>query len=52
MLRDQAVPIVFVSGYDQQVIPAEFDGVARLQKPIELRQIVGAVAQAVGVSAR
>jgi hypothetical protein len=39
---------VFVIGCDEGVIPAEFHGVPRLQKPIELRQAVGALARTLG----
>ena len=44
-LKDRGIPFVFTTGYDAEVIPAEFDGVERLQKPLQLRQIVGAVAK-------
>lgn len=43
MLKDRGIPFVFTTGYDPEVIPAEFDGVERLQKPLKLRQIVNAV---------
>ena len=35
-LKDQGIPFVFVTGYDQDVIPTEFDGVPRLEKPVPL----------------
>lgn len=38
------IPFLFLTGYDQDVIPERFDGVTRLQKPVELRHIVDAVA--------
>jgi two-component sensor histidine kinase len=44
-LKDRGIPFIFTTGYDPEVIPAEFDGVARLQKPIQLRQIVAAVSK-------
>jgi PAS domain S-box-containing protein len=44
MLKDQGIPFVFTTGYDFETIPAEFDGIERLQKPLQLRQIVSAVA--------
>jgi DNA-binding response OmpR family regulator len=47
-LRRRGVPFVFVSGYDDEVIPAEFAGTPLLQKPIELRQLVGSLAEAFG----
>ena len=46
-LKDNGIPFVFVTGYDPDVIPAEFDGVERLEKPVQLRQVVGAVARLV-----
>ncbi|WP_409334535.1 hypothetical protein [Bradyrhizobium jicamae] len=44
-LKGHGIPFVFVTGYDQNVIPAEFDNVERLQKPMQLRQFVSAVAK-------
>ncbi|AWN35686.1 GAF domain-containing protein [Methylobacterium radiodurans] len=44
-LKDRGIPFVFMTGYDAEVIPAEFAGVERLEKPLQLRQIVGAVAK-------
>ncbi len=44
-LKDHGIPFVFTTGYDAEVIPAEFAGVERLEKPFQLRQIVGAVAK-------
>jgi CheY-like chemotaxis protein len=49
-LHEEGIPFVFLTGYDEEAIPAEFAGVPRLQKPIELRRIVTAVAQAVAQS--
>jgi PAS domain S-box-containing protein len=47
VLDRAGVPFVFLTGYDQTSIPDEFAGVTRLQKPIELRQVVRAVAEVV-----
>lgn len=44
-LQGRGVPFVFVTGYDDVVIPAAFSEVARLRKPVELRQVVRAIAQ-------
>lgn len=44
-LKDLGIPFVFITGYDQEVIPVEFEGIERLQKPVQLRQIVGGVAR-------
>lgn len=46
-LKDRGVPFVFVTGYDQEAIPAEFEHVERLEKPVQLRQVVNAVARLV-----
>jgi ActR/RegA family two-component response regulator len=44
-LRERSIRFVFLTGYDDDVIPGEFEGVARLQKPAELRQIVNTLAK-------
>ncbi|AWN51090.1 PAS domain S-box protein [Methylobacterium sp. 17Sr1-1] len=44
-LKDRGIPFVFTTGYDAEVIPAEFAEVERLEKPLQLRQIVGAIAK-------
>ncbi len=44
-LKDHGIPFVFTTGYDAEVIPVEFEGVERLEKPLQLRQIIGAVAK-------
>lgn len=44
-LKDRGIPFVFTTGYDAEVIPVEFEGVERLGKPLQLRQIVAAVAK-------
>ena len=44
-LKDGAIPFVFTTGYDAGVIPAEFEAFERLEKPLQLRHIVGAVAR-------
>lgn len=47
-LRERGLPFVFTTGYDQEVIPPEFNDVERLEKPLQLRRVVGAVAKLVG----
>lgn len=47
-LKARAIPFLFLSGYDQEVIPADFDGVALLQKPGEPRKIISALARMLG----
>jgi FixJ family two-component response regulator len=37
------VPIVLMTGYSEDVIPAEFHGVRRLEKPVDRRVLVKAV---------
>ncbi|MBI0539514.1 PAS domain S-box protein [Roseomonas sp. KE2513] len=44
-LKDAGIPFVFTTGYDAEVIPAEFEAAERLQKPLQLREIVSAVAR-------
>lgn len=34
------VPFLFITGYDQEVIPERFEKVVRLQKPVEFRHII------------
>jgi DNA-binding LytR/AlgR family response regulator len=46
-LKDRGISFVFVTGYDQQVIPPEFEHVEPLEKPVELRRIVAAVSKLV-----
>jgi len=47
-LKERGIPFMFVTGYDEDVIPPEFDGIERLQKPVELRQMIDAVSRLVG----
>jgi DNA-binding response OmpR family regulator len=47
---EKGTPFVFITGYDQDVIPPEFGRVTRLQKPVAARQIIGALADVLGVS--
>ncbi|EQB07978.1 PAS domain-containing protein [Novosphingobium lindaniclasticum] len=48
-LRRDGVPFVFITGYDQDVIPERFAGIPCLQKPVEFRHIIGALADSLGV---
>ena len=41
----RGIPFVFTTGYDAEVIAAEFEGIERLHKPLHLRQIVVAIAR-------
>lgn len=47
-LRKSGRPFLFLTGYDTDVIPPEFADVVCLQKPVELRDIVRAVAALAG----
>lgn len=44
-LLDRGVPVIFVTGYDPAVIPAELAHVECLQKPTSANRIVQAVGQ-------
>ncbi|HTU65642.1 MAG TPA: PAS domain-containing protein [Steroidobacteraceae bacterium] len=44
-LKKRGIPFVFATGYDEDVIPKEFDSTPRLQKPVELRQVIEAVSR-------
>jgi hypothetical protein len=50
-LKERGIPFVFVTGYDLNMIPAEFDRVERLQKPIQFRRIVDAVSRTIAKAA-
>ncbi|MFC5344516.1 PAS domain S-box protein [Brevundimonas staleyi] len=39
------IAVLFLTGYDAEAIPAEFAEVPRLQKPIELREVVRSLAR-------
>lgn len=39
-LKRDGIPFLFITGYDELVIPPELASVPRLQKPLDLRQIV------------
>ncbi|MDV2984364.1 UNVERIFIED_CONTAM: PAS domain-containing protein [Methylobacteriaceae bacterium AG10] len=45
LLRERGVPFVFITGYDEGVIPPDFADVERLQKPVELRRVVHFLAE-------
>jgi CheY-like chemotaxis protein len=42
-LNEREVPFLFATGYDEEVIPAEFQGAARLEKPFTGADLVQAV---------
>lgn len=39
------VPLVFITGYDRQVIPEDLQDIRRLQKPVQLNDIVETLAE-------
>jgi two-component SAPR family response regulator len=43
VLRDACVPFVFLTGYDESVIPDDFQHVRRFEKPADLRTVVSAI---------
>jgi GNAT superfamily N-acetyltransferase len=44
-LMAAGIPFIFITGYDQGIIPQDFAGVIRLEKPVEFKRIVGALAE-------
>lgn len=45
-LQRQGVPFVFLTGYDESVIPAQFAAVPRLQKPAAKSALLAALVEA------
>lgn len=48
MLDAQGVPFVFVTGYDQAVVPAEFAHAPRLEKPLRERELIAVMSTLTG----
>lgn len=44
-LRAADVPFVFLTGYDQGMIPEDLCTVQRFEKPVDLKQVIRAIAQ-------
>lgn len=44
-LQDAGIPFVFVTGYDEVVVPARFDAIERLRKPVAHGEVVRAAAR-------
>lgn len=42
-LQRRGIPFVFTTGYDAAAIPAEFDDVVRLEKPVNEKRLLEAV---------
>lgn len=51
-LQGRAIPFVFVTGYDQAVIPNRFAGTHRVQKPVNARNLVRLLESIVQPAAR
>lgn len=47
-LRRRHVPFVFLSGYGREILPEDFDDVELLEKPVEPRALIDAIARACG----
>jgi len=47
-LRQRRVPFVFLTGYGREILPEGFDDVELLQKPVDPRTLIDAVARACG----
>lgn len=45
-LRRRGTPAIFATGYDVSVLPGEFSGCVRLEKPVNLRALLQAVQSA------
>ncbi len=45
-LRQRCTPAIFATGYDGSVLPSEFSGSVRLEKPIDLKALLRAVESA------
>jgi signal transduction histidine kinase len=45
LFKERGIPYVFITGYEATAIPAEFNAVVRLAKPVELRGVVNALAE-------
>jgi len=45
-LKRRGTPAIFATGYDMSVLPGEFSGSVRLEKPVNLRALLQAVQSA------
>jgi DNA-binding LytR/AlgR family response regulator len=50
-LKERAVPFLFLTGYDHQVIPSEFSTMLRLQKPVAEDELVSTLHLLLQISA-
>lgn len=44
-LREQRIPFIFVTGYDEWTIPCEFEGTPLLQKPVDRGAMAAALSE-------
>ncbi|MBV9881838.1 MAG: hypothetical protein JO276_02395 [Sphingomonadaceae bacterium] len=51
-LAAAGVPCVIVSGYSEQAVPAVIAGIRRLEKPVDTRAVIDALAAQMGAAAR
>ena len=51
LLAERGIPFIFVTGYDEAVIPREFLSAPRLEKPVRERDLVAAVTCLAGIQA-
>ena len=51
-LKQRRVPFVFLTGYGRDVLPDDFNGVELLEKPVDPRALINAIARACGRSAQ
>jgi DNA-binding response OmpR family regulator len=43
VLRERGVPLVFTTGYEQWALPEAYADVPRCEKPVDMRQLAGAL---------
>jgi CheY-like chemotaxis protein len=44
-LRERGVPFVFTTGYDQVILPKQYSGVRRLEKPVDTSVVIQEISQ-------
>lgn len=49
-LKQRRVPFIFLTGYGRDVLPDDFNGVELLEKPVDPRALINAIARACGRS--
>jgi CheY-like chemotaxis protein len=46
-LVERSVPFVFTTGYDESVKPSRFAGIARCEKPINIKRVTQAIGRVI-----